>query len=129
MTAWLLAAGAETFTDVGNAADNCNGTAATAITSGGPEASAAACKLQCATLKAWRMNAGDTFPEGLIIDGATGPSHCYGVAWGTGSCLLYPTTAVTTNGSNDGTARQCSIRNKTTTAPLLIAAAAASAAG
>lgn len=82
MTTWV----STTYTTVAGANDNCDGTAGTALTSGGPQASADACKNHCNTLKAWTMNSGDTLPEGGITAGAL---YCYGVSWVAGTCIPY----------------------------------------
>lgn len=101
MSAWLT--NPETYTDKGAGAEKCNGVSQATIASGGPEASMIACKAKCTTLLAWGMAAnlptGASAPDGANSGTAT---HCYGVAWNTGNCFLYPTTVVTA-GAGAGT--------------------------
>lgn len=123
MKTWTLSPGG--YTAVGNTNDNCNGVGEAALTTGAPSLTEAGCKAHCDTLKAWRLvGAVGTLPTGLVEDGANGaglPTHCYGVAWGTASCIIYPTTVVTTDGTNDPALnRACFIRDATTAAPTII---------
>lgn len=81
MKSWLVTPGTYTAVTAGNGATHgCNGTAATEITSS--VATVDLCQALCDAKKAWKMNAGDTLPEGAVAeDGASGTTHCYGIAF------------------------------------------------
>lgn len=78
------------------------------------------------------MNGGNTLPEGLVEDGSAGTgTHCYACSFATASCVIYSTAVVTAaaGSSGDAAGTVCYIRDKSTVAPTLVAALAASDVG